>query len=951
MRPIDHDMSFKMPRAGLHKPFTAPKAVLPVCLVILLGLAICASNAKVGSADNEWQNRVQVSVLDNGVQVVLAPAVGSGLSTVNVWIKAGTAQDPPDRQGLAHYLEHMVLKGPEQSPNQARNWVESRGGYINAYTYSDYTEYHVVIPSEHTHLAIDLMADLVTSRNFSHPDMETERSVVLRERDRREDDPSTNLWDNSGLLLFGSNSSGFPIVGTVESIQSITRTDLAQWAERFYVPGNMTVVVVGDGDRASLLEQVKSSFGAIEPGPLPTVAIPAMATSGDYRQHTLEHAGELERLVLAWAVPALQDLEDLATKEVLAYLLSWELDHEHGTTNVDYNLTLSPGLLMLEFEFPNYIDSGAVRDDVLTDLAYVLSGHVYREHMALAKKWLIDDLVSRRKTSVDFADQLGRFAITTGDPLDALAYIDLIQRVGKRQLLAMARELVPVESRLELRLVDKDDEAGEFVAADLHSGPWEETWALSFHRMLDDMRFVVSNVGSQLSVRTMKLVAWIRSMQWNMFLAKGNLLEEEDVLILDNGMRILLLPDSATNFVEVHVLVGTGIGMETADEAGISRFTNDFLLYWLDDDHFRRLDASSTTEAGFDSTSLTLLATETSWPAALPPFLKYILEPEWIGWQMEGHRSDVVQKIRARDEIPFEAARLQLRTALFGEGGYANPRTGTIETVSSFSIKDMIRFHGKFFVPENMVVVAAGNFEPKLMAATLAHTLSKLNPAVGLSGHELVAAESKAGNLPDPFRVPAGSELAEASPQAVARTTTDWEGIQLAWILMGFPGPGIADDDFATFLVLNSVLGRGSSSRLFAHFREQDGYAYDLGSFVTWLKHGSFMTLYAQVLPGDIDQFVNTAVAEVHAIVTEGIPPEELEAAIAREVGAHLRYREWIGDRAFHRGLDVLYGIDFDVDGDFLTKLENVSMDGIRDMAQRLLVEYYVSEIVPAVSP
>ena len=168
---------------------------------------------------------------------------------------------------------------------------------------------------------------------------------------------------------------------------------------------------------------------------------------------------------------------------------------------------------------------------------------------------------------------------------------------------------------------------------------------------------------------------------------------------------------------------------------------------------------------------------------------------------------------------------------------------------------------------------------------------------------------------------------------------------------MGFPGPGIADDDFATFLVLNSVLGRGSSSRLFAHFREQEGYAYDLGSFVRWLKYGSFMIFYAQVLPGDIDQFVDTAVAEVHAIVSEGIPPEELEAAIAREVGAHLRYREWIGDRAFHRGLDVLYGVDFDVDGDFATKLENVSMDDIRDMAQRLLVEYYVSEIVPAVNP
>ena len=951
-----------------------PVTVLSTFLIFLFVWAGMALKTQAGTPNQDLLKQVQVFRLENGIQVVLAPASGSGLSTVNVWVGAGSAHDPPGRQGLAHYFEHMVFKGSERYPGQAGHWVESRGGYINATTSLDYTEYHVVIPSEHTQLAIDLLADLVTRRDFSHQEMETERSVVLREWDRREDIPGLNLRINTRLALLGSHPFALPIVGTTESINSITRTDLVQWAERFYIPDNMTIVVVGDGDHNSLLDQIKTSFGAIASGPLPFVAMPELVKQEGYRQHTLEYTGELERLALAWAVPALHDLEELATKELLAYLLALELDYEYGRTKVAYDPTLSPGLFLLEFEFPSDIDSDEIRNDILADLEFVLSGHVHRAHIALAKKWLTKDLISKHKTGIEFANQLGLFAIATGDPLDAFSYIDQVQRVGKRQLLAMAREVVPVESRLEFRLVAKDDEAGEWVAAFSRPNLWE-TWQQSSHLMLDDLHFVASSVGNQLSVRMMRVVAWIWSKQWEMSAASSKVREEGDLLVLDNGMRMLLLPDTSTEWVEVHVLVGTGVGVETADEAGIARFTNEFMLYSLDDDHYTWLDASSSTDTGFDSTSLTLMATSTSWPAALPPFLEYITEPEWIRGHMESFQERVVQKIRARDEVPFIVARLQLRASLFGKGGYANPRTGRIGTVSSISINDMSSFHREFYVPENMVVVAAGNFDPKLMRSVLSRTLGRLKASAGLSEFTPVEAASKlVGKLePDSFASLFELELTEAtlksfdlldasaiaselkpgetSQKPVREMSRDWPGIQLAWVMIGFPGPGLTDDDFATFRIFNSVVGRGSSSRMFSHFREHEGKAYDVQSYVRGLRHTSFMNLYAQVLPEDRTQFVETAVAEISEIAEGQIFHQELQAAIAREVGAYLISREWIGNRAIALGQDVLYGVRYEGDCGLIQQMEDVSVHDISEMAKKLLNQIYISEIVPEVGP
>lgn len=109
------------------------------------------------------------------------------------------------------------------------------------------------------------------------------------------------------------------------------------------------------------------------------------------------------------------------------------------------------------------------------------------------------------------------------------------------------------------------------------------------------------------------------------------------------------------------------------------------------------------------------------------------------------------------------------------------------------------------------------------------------------------------------------------------------------------------------------------------------------------------MVLYAQVLPEDGKRFVETTLAEVGNIAAGGVTEEELQTAIAREVGLQLRYGEWIGYRAVDRGFDILYDIGHGGEGWLIEQVDDVTVEDVSRLAQEMLERYVVSEVVPAV--
>ena len=214
--------------------------------------------------DPFWHEPVERTVLPNGLTLILKPDRSAALSSVQVWVKTGSNHEGAHLgAGLSHYLEHMLFKGTtRRAGREISATVQAHGGYINAYTTFDRTVYYIDLPSEHTAVAIDLLADAVLHSTMPPDECAKEKEVILREIAMTKDDPDNRLWDSLFATAFREHPYRQPIIGHRDVFSTVTRDDLVGYYQARYVPNNLVVVIVGDIDVATIRAAVELHFGA-----------------------------------------------------------------------------------------------------------------------------------------------------------------------------------------------------------------------------------------------------------------------------------------------------------------------------------------------------------------------------------------------------------------------------------------------------------------------------------------------------------------------------------------------------------------------------------------------------------------------------------------------------------------------------------------------------------------
>src|SRR3954470_24412814 len=163
-----------------------------------------SASADLRLLDAFWQEPVERFVLPNGLTLILKADRSAALASVQVWVKTGSTHEGGQLgAGLSHYLEHMLFKGTERrAGREISATVQAHGGYINAYTTFDRTVYYIDLPSEHTGVAIDLLADAVLRSTLPAEEVIKEKEVILREIAMTKDDPDNRLWDSLFSVAF-----------------------------------------------------------------------------------------------------------------------------------------------------------------------------------------------------------------------------------------------------------------------------------------------------------------------------------------------------------------------------------------------------------------------------------------------------------------------------------------------------------------------------------------------------------------------------------------------------------------------------------------------------------------------------------------------------------------------------------------------------------------------------
>jgi predicted Zn-dependent peptidase len=193
----------------------------------------------------------------NGL-VVLSERVPSVRSAaLGVWVRTASAHESPPTMGVSHLLEHMVFKGTERrTAQQIALALEARGGSLDAYTSRDATAFHARVLDADLPDALDVLTDLVRRPVLRTSDLELERNVVLEEINTVLDTPDDLVFDLSARQLWPAHPYGYSILGTRESVSTLSATDLKRLHERAYFPGNCVIAAAGNLTHERLLELV-----------------------------------------------------------------------------------------------------------------------------------------------------------------------------------------------------------------------------------------------------------------------------------------------------------------------------------------------------------------------------------------------------------------------------------------------------------------------------------------------------------------------------------------------------------------------------------------------------------------------------------------------------------------------------------------------------------------------
>lgn len=207
--------------------------------------------------------------LGNGMQVVVIPDHSMPIVTHMVWYKAGAADEPPGKSGIAHFLEHLMFKCTRRHKAGAfRKAVAEFGGRDNAFTSFDYTAFFQTIPPEALGTIMEFEADRMRHIELSETAVATERDVILEERRWRvEDSPSARLDEALRATLYQNHPYGTPVLGWMHEMKQLDRADALAFYDRFYWPNNAVLVVVGDADVETVRALAEKTYGLIPQGP------------------------------------------------------------------------------------------------------------------------------------------------------------------------------------------------------------------------------------------------------------------------------------------------------------------------------------------------------------------------------------------------------------------------------------------------------------------------------------------------------------------------------------------------------------------------------------------------------------------------------------------------------------------------------------------------------------
>lgn len=229
-------------------------------------------------------DKFRIITLDNGLRIVIQKNGNAKTCSLGVWVGSGSCFETPETAGTSHFIEHMLFKGTEKrSALDIAVEMDEIGGVLNAYTAKEMTCFYAHTLSEHSAKALDIICDMIMNPKLSPEDIELEKGVIREEIAMYEDSPEDLCADSYYEKVWRGSMLGSNILGTNQTVDSVTRESLSAHMKKFYVPERTVVSFSGNFDENEAVEICKKYFSGMKNTGFELTPVSADYSPGIYR--------------------------------------------------------------------------------------------------------------------------------------------------------------------------------------------------------------------------------------------------------------------------------------------------------------------------------------------------------------------------------------------------------------------------------------------------------------------------------------------------------------------------------------------------------------------------------------------------------------------------------------------------------------------------------------------
>ncbi|MCP4897242.1 MAG: insulinase family protein [bacterium] len=388
---------------------------------------------------------------ENGLRALCLPTTVAPVAAFGVVYEVGSRYEGTGQTGATHILEHLMFKGTQRfnrdKGTEIARVLQRVGASFNATTWVDRTNYYETLPAEELPLAVEIEADRMRGALVRAEDLASERTVVLNELERGENEPMELLIRGLFAHSFVEHGYRHPTIGWRSDVEKISAETLRDFYDAYYHPDNATAIVVGEVDENQVLNELERHFGVI-PRAKQMITRPDVIEPEQLgeRRFNIHRAGEIGHVGLSWRIPAAMH-DDLPALSVLAQILAEGVTSRLHQRLVESNLCLSVHAFAMELRDPGVfqifatpvpgVDHDQVEGIIRSEVAGVLDDTPTEEELNRAKILVRTDLAFRRESPTQIVAALTE-AVAAGDWRKILREQDEIAAVRIEDIVRVA---------------------------------------------------------------------------------------------------------------------------------------------------------------------------------------------------------------------------------------------------------------------------------------------------------------------------------------------------------------------------------------------------------------------------------------------------------------------------------------------------------------------------------